>query len=603
MTARVRLAAVLTALIVCLWATTASAAEKVLRIGWPQAPQTLNPFVDLDGEDYMVWAINWETLVGYSPRDLSPIPGLARSWTISPDKRTVTFTLVEGARWSDGEPITSADVKYSLETLGRDGALFSSYTETISAIRTPDAETVVITTRTPDARIVGGLAVYILPEHIWGRHSVKELLGAFRPSMPLVGSGPFVVTRFQRGRIIEMRRNPHWRGRRPPFDAIQFIKYGTADAVERALQLGEVDYVHDAQSTSFERLGKLPDVETVSAPSPSFTQLAFNLCPPEICPDAKVNPAVRDRTVRQAIAYGIDRERINEIAARGTSFAGHGLLPEWYRTFYRIPGQDYPYDPGRANAMLDAAGWERGSDGVRGKDGMKLEFKLAVHTESPYAVQTAGLVAEMARAIGVKFTVDQMSPDRLTEITARTQDGKPAPDFDTFIWGWGGDTYDPSTLLNLLRTSAIGSSSDAYYSNPEYDRLYDEQLQEFDTDRRAELVHEMIDILQRDLPYLVLTVDPILEAYRSDRIENVELSCPQPGGDVLCEATSYAPLLTLAPPGAGTAGGGSDDDSGGGAGAAIAVGLAALFAIAAAGWAIVRRRRRTAGEPLEVEQQ
>jgi peptide/nickel transport system substrate-binding protein len=599
MSARARMAAVLAVLVACLWAAPANAAEKLLRIGWAQAPQTLNPFVDLDMEDFVVWAINWETLVGYSERDLSPVPGLARSWTISADKRSVTFKLQSGVRWSDGEPLTSADVKYSLQTLGRDGALFSSYTETIASIATPDPETVVIKTKRPDARIVGGLAVYILPEHVWGRHSVRELLGAFQPDVPLVGTGPFVVTKFQRGRMIEMTRNPHWRGARPTFDGIQFIKYGTADAVERALQLGEIDYVHDAQSTSFERLGKLPDVETVSAPSPNFTELAFNLCPRSICPDAKVNPALHDRTVRQAIAYGIDRERINEIAARGTSFAAHGLLPDYYKTFFKTPAQDYPYDPARANAMLDAAGWVRGSDGVRSKDGTELRFDLAVHTESPYTVQAARLVSEMARAIGVRFDVDQMSVDRLTEITTRKQGGKPAPDFDAFIWGWGGDTYDPSTLLNLLRTSAIGGSSDSYYSNPEYDRLYDEQLAEFDPARRAEIVGRMVDILQRDLPYLVLTVDPVLSAYRTDRIANAERSCPQPGGDVLCEAVSYAPLLRIAPPSAAAAAA----DDGGGSGALVVVLVVAVVGLGGALLIVARRRRRAASEPLEVEQE
>lgn len=602
MSARARVTVVLAALVVCLWATTANAAAKVLRIGWEQAPQTLNPYVDLDSEDFVVWAINWEALVGYSPRDLAPVPGLAREWSVSPDRKTITFRLVQGARWSDGEPITSADVKFSLESLGRHGALFSSYTETIRSIRTPDDETVVITTRTPDARIVGGLAVFILPEHVWGRHTTRELLGSFRPQMPMVGSGPFVVTRFVRGRIIEMERNPHWRGARPKFDGIQLIKYGTADAAERALQLGEVDYVQNVQSTSFERLGRQPEVETVAGPSPAFTQLAFNLCAPETCPDAKVNPAVRDRTVRQAIAYAIDRERINEIAARGTSFVGHGLLPEYYKTFFRTPAQDYPHDPGRANEMLDAAGWVRGDGGVREKDGMRLSFDLAVHTESPYAVQTAGLVAEMARDVGVELKVDKMSPDRLTEITTRTQDGRPAPDFDTFIWGWGGDTYDPSTLLNLLRTDAIGSSSDAFYSDAEYDRLYDEQLQEFDPVRRQQIVGQMIDILQRDLPYLVLTVDPMLEAYRSDRIENVELSCPQPDGDVLCAQVGYEPLLTLAPAGSGGgAAGASGSGDGGGSGAVIAL-VVALVLAGAVALVLVRRRRRAADEPLEVEQ-
>ena len=68
-----------------------------------------------------------------------------------------------------------------------------------------------------------------------------------------------------------------------------------------------------------------------------------------------------------------------------------------------------------------------------------------------------------------------MSVDKLTELTTRKVDGKMAPDFDTFIWGWGGDPYDPSMLLSLLTTKAIGGSSDSFYSNPEYDRLYDQQ--------------------------------------------------------------------------------------------------------------------------------
>jgi peptide/nickel transport system substrate-binding protein len=585
-------------LVACAGAAPAGAAEKMFRVGWAQAPQTLNPFVDLDSEDFVVWAINYDLLVGFSPKDLSPVPGIARSWTVSPDKKTVTFHLIRGAKWSDGKPITAADVKYSIDVLGGKGALFTAYTDDIASVRTPDPYTVVITTKQPDARTVGGLAIYILPKHVWGRHSVKELLGSFKPDFPMVGSGPYVVTKFQRGKIIEMRRNPHWRGARPKFDGIQFIKYGTQDAVERALQLGEIDYVHDAQSTSFARLGRLRNIKTVASPSPSFTELAFNLCSKAHCPAAQFNPAVQDRTVRQAIAYGIDRARINTIAARGTSFVGHGLLPQFYKSFFRIPAQDYAYDPDRANQMLDAAGWKRGSDGVRTKGGQKLSFDLAVRSESAYNVQAAGLVAEMARKIGVEFNVDSMSTDRLTEITTRAKDGKPAPDFDTFIWGWGGDSYDPSTLLNLLTTKAIGNSSDSFYSNPEYDRLYTQQLSQFDPATRAKTVARMIAISQRDLPYLVLTVDPVLEAYRTDRVSGAVLSCPQPGGDLLCEQTGYTPWLKLGPP---TAAAVAAEDAGGSSATGIIVAVVVVVLLLGLALVARARRRRAASEPLEVD--
>ena len=116
--------------------------------------------------------------------------------------------------------------------------------------------------------------------------------------------------------------------------------------------------------------------------------------------------------------------------------------------------------------------------------------------------------------------------DKLTEITTREVKGKMAPDFDTFIWGWGGDPYDPGLLLNLITTKAIGGSSDAFYSNPEYDRLYDQQSGEFDEAKRKEIVGQMIALAQRDLPYLVLTVDSALQAYRTDKLAKPKRSLP-----------------------------------------------------------------------------
>ncbi len=178
--------------------------------------------------------------------------------------------------------------------------------------------------------------------------------------------------------------------------------------------------------------------------------------------------------MRQAIAYAIDRKRINEIASRGTAFEGHGLLPEYYKAFYsaagrRLPARRRQGEPDARRRRLEA----RGEGGVREKGGQRLSFDLFVRSESQANIQAARLVREMTKPIGVDFKVKVVSVDKLTEITTRKVDGKMAPDFDTFIWGWGGDPYDPSLLLNLLTTKAIGASSDAFYSNPEYDRLYD----------------------------------------------------------------------------------------------------------------------------------
>ncbi len=571
-----------------------SSDDSVLRIGWAQDPQTLNPFVGLDEEDYNVWAMNWDLLVNFNPKDLSPAPGIAKSWTVSDDKKTITFKLDPDAKWSDGKPITSADVKWSLETLGSEGDLFTNYTSNVTRIDTPDPYTVVIHTSKPDARIIGGLFIYILPKHIWGEVPLKDLTGTYKPDLPLVGSGPYIVTEYEHGRIIRMERNPEFRGPEPAFDQVQYIKYGTQDAVERALQLGEVDAVVEVSSSNFARLGDEPNIETVASASPSYTELAFNLCPADKCPDAQFNPAVQDRDVRQAIAYAIDRERINTIAARDTSFPAHGILPEFYKSFYEIPEQDYPYDPEMGNQILDDAGWVMGDDGVREKDGERLEFDLYVRSESTYNIQAAKLVAEEAKEIGVQFNVQVVSVDKLTDLTIRKVDGKPAPDFDTFIWGWGGDPYDPSFLLSLFLSTEIGGLSDSFYDNPAYDKLFAEQAGTFDVAQRKEIIKRMVAITQRDLPYIVLTYDANLQAYRTDAIDNVTLSCPEgETGDIICEQVGYAPLLTMTP----AAGSGSGD--GGGQSPGLAVVAAIVFGVG--GWMLgARQSRKREREPLEL---
>jgi peptide/nickel transport system substrate-binding protein len=568
---------------------------QVLQIGWAQDPQTLNPFVALNEENYNVWSLNYDLLVNFSPDDLSPAPGIAESWEVSDDKRTVTFKLDPDKVWSDGEPVTSKDVKYSLEVLGAEGDLFAGYTSDIERISTPDDETVVIETKRPDARLVGGLFVYILPEHIWGKESISDLTGSYQPDLPLVGSGPYVVTEFSRGRIIRMERNPEWQGPEPSFAEVQFVKYGNQDAVERALRLGEIDMILEVEASSFERLTADPNIEAISAPSPAYTQLAFNLCSEQDCPDAQFNPAVQDPAVRQAVANAVDRNRINEIAAQGTSFVGHGVLPSYYRDFYEVPEQDYPYDPEVARQILDEAGWQDNGDDPRTKGGEELSFDLFARSESPYTQQAGKLIAEQAAEVGIEFNVQVVSDDKLTEATVREVDGKPAPEFDTFLWGWGGDPYDPSFILSVLTGGEIGGLSDSFWSNPEYDALYREQAGLFEVEERKRAIQEMVAVAQEDLPYLVITYDPELQAYRTDRISGIERTCPKgEDGDLICAQVSYEPLLSIEP-----ADGGSDDGGGGGT---VAIIIAAVVVLGAGAFFVIRSRRRRGGEPVELEE-
>ena len=183
-----------------------------------------------------------------------------------------------------------------------------------------------------------------------------------------------------------MERNPEWRGEAPAFDEIQFIKYGT-DRRRRARarpgrgRLRPRGRGRRPSSASASRT----DIETRAARRrPSYTQLAFNLCSAENCPDAQVQPGGRrTSTVRQAIAYAIDRERINEIAdPRHLVRRATGSCPSFYKSFYESPGAELPVrprarqpDPRRRRLGLN-------DDGVREKDGEALSFDLYVRSES-----------------------------------------------------------------------------------------------------------------------------------------------------------------------------------------------------------------------------
>ena len=193
----------------------------------------------------------------------------------------------------------------------------------------------------------------------------------------------------------------------------------------------------EVSAGEFARLGEQHDIETFQAASPAYTELAFNVCPAKICPDADRNPAIQDRAVRQAIAYSVDRERINAIAAQGTSFPAHGILPSFYKSFYEQPADDYPYDPEKAKQILDDAGWVDNGDGPRTKGDEELSFNLYVRSESPYNIQAAKLIAEEAGAVGIDFNVQVVSTDKLYDLTVRKVDGKPAPDLRHVHLGLG----------------------------------------------------------------------------------------------------------------------------------------------------------------------
>ena len=389
-------------------------------MGWAPGRPDAQPVRRQDEENFRIWAINWDLLVNFSPDDLSPVPGIAESWEVSPDKKTVTFKLIEGAKWSDGEPITSKDVKYSLDKLGTNGLIFTGYTSNVTSVETPDDHTVVIKTKQPDARIIGGLFIYMIPEHVYGKVPLKQLTRSFQPPLPMVGSGPYVVTEFERGRIVRMERNPNFRGEQPAFDEIQFIKYGTADAVERALRLGEIDAPMEARAGRASTSSGRP-----TASRPSRRRRRRSPSSPSTCARRSTAPT-RSSTRRSRTGRCGRRSRTPSTASASTRSPPQHLVP---RATACCPSTTRPGTSSRPTTTRTTRtrptrcsttpARRARATGRAQKGDVELSFDLFVRSESPQNIQAAKLVAEQAREIGVDFKVQVVSVDKLTEITTR----------------------------------------------------------------------------------------------------------------------------------------------------------------------------------------
>ena len=467
--------------------------------------------------------------MNFSPKDLTPVPGIAESWDVSDDKKTVTFHLDPDAKWSDGKPITSADVKYSLEVLGGNGALFTSYTENVTKIETPDAHTVVVKTSRPDARIVGGLFIYILPKHVWGKVPVSDLTGSYDPKLPLVGSGPFIVTDFQPNRITTMEKNPYFRGPEPKFDEIQFIRYGNQDAAERALQVGEVDMVPEVSRRRLRANRRAAQHRHAQGVITGVHADGVQQLPGEDLPGrrrsiprSRTRPSARPRPTRSTASAstrsppGTPRSRATESCRRSTSRSTSSRRRTTRSTRTR-----------RSRSSTTQAGQDNG-DGPRTKGGEELSFNLYVRSESPYDIQAAKLVAEEAKAVGHRVRRSGGQHRQAVRPHIRKVNGKPAPDLRHVHLGLGRRSLRPELpaqhphdrrdrrqlrLVLLEPRPTTGSIK--------------QQAGEFDIAERKEIIQRMVAITQRDLPYLVLTYDPNLQAYRTDRVANVEPVCPR----------------------------------------------------------------------------
>ena len=560
----------------------------VFTLGDDNDIDSMNPWVGVEAPAYLMYALNYDLLVNFSLEDLSPAPGLAESWEVSDDGLTWTFDIREGVTWHDGEPFTAHDVAYTFNRIleERQGCCID-YIRQAETVEATDDTTLVIQARRPTVQFLTAY-VYILPEHIWSELDEEEVK-TFENYPNPVGTGAFQVVEWEEGQFFRMEANPDYWGGAPNVDEVIYRIYQNEDALAQALLAGEIDFADTLGAGVFDSLVGQENIATNEASIPSFEEIGFNAGADENYPNSDGHPALKDVTVRRAIAHAIDKQTIVDRILLGHGTIGSTIVPP-VTDFYHYeptPEETIPFDIAEANRLLDEAGYEdTDGDGVREMPGggEPLHFRYFVRNEENSTVTTSEFVTDWLSQIGISTDVRGMSDTRLTNVI---YDGN----YDMFHWGWFPDA-DPDFILSVMtcgQRPPDGVWSDSFYCNDEYDAMYEEQQTTLDLEQRAEIVKEMQRIVYEDAPYVVLFYDRNLQAYREDRWTGF-IQQPAENGDLLAAYGPYS-YISIRPKGAEEGGTGeTGTTSSTGVPTAVWLGGIGLVLAAIVVWLLLRRR-------------
>lgn len=594
--------------------TPVAAADKLIyRIGTTQEIDSLNPFQAYLYSSYEAFILNYDVLVGFGPELEYAPTGFAESWTVSSDGKLYTFKIRSGMKWSDGQPATAKDVaftyNYILDSLKTDNPLTLFTLTKVTKVEAPDESTVVITLSDPSSLILGAY-IPILPEHIWKTITPAQANNEFANDPPVIGTGPFQAVEWQKGQFTRFARNPYYWGAKPAMDEVQFIYFANQDAMDQALKKGDLDAARSILPGQFKQLDDDPNIVGVNGSTNGFDQLAFNTY------DAKgkkgVGPSTKallDPKFRDALGYAVDKDLLVKQTLQGYGEPGSTAVPPVLKTWHYqpAPGELRTFDLDEAKKRLDAAGYlDSNGNGFReDKEGKEISLNLITPNTTAYYAQSASLIAEWYKQVGIKLNIQVLDKDTVTQYVTPPEAGGKA-NFDIELWGWGGSP-DPDFLLSIFTTGQIGGWSDSFYSNPAYDKLYDEQQIAPTQAERKVITDQMQQIVYRDAPYDILYYSSELQAYRIDKWHGYKLQ-PRDGGTpffsfgvetYLSLQAGPEPTPTPAAPSAGSGGAGSPAASPGtepGTPASsnslpLVVGIVALIAVVAVGLIVIRGRR------------
>jgi len=494
------------------------AAARELKIGVSQYPPTMNPMTaasvslslvnGMTRRPVTLYDQSWTLVCGLCVTLPTLENGLAKREALASGGEgiAITYQLRPEATWGDGTPVTSADVVFTWE-VGRhpqSGVVSGEGWRRILAIDVVDAKTFVLHVDrvTFDYNAFGS---ELLPAHLegpvfqadptaWRERSLFDS-DATNPGLYF---GPYRIRQVIPGSEIVLERNPTWYGAAPAFDRIRFITVSSTATLEANLLSGAIDMIAGElglaidQALAFERRHGA-EYQVLYQAGLFYEHMDINL----------TQGAVADRAVRQALLHAIDRQALSDRLFGGKQpVANSPVSPLDQNLAADLPA--YPYDPGKAAALLEAAGWLPGADGIRVKDGQRLTLSMTTTAGDRTRELVQQVLQAQWKAAGIEVRIDN-HPARVLfgDVLRERKYG------DLALFGW--IAAPSSTQRTLLYSTEVPSAANDWsgqnytgYANPEMDRLIDAIELELDPEKRRLLWAEMQRLYMTDLPALPL---------------------------------------------------------------------------------------------------
>ncbi len=485
-------------------------------------PKNLNPALNsasptLDLAMFIYsWTVRYDQNAHPVPDALREIPTIANG-DVSKDGLTLKYKLRPNIKWQDGVALTCNDLKFSWQVVmnTHNNVITTDGFKDIGSIDCRDPAVAVIHMKKLYAPFLQQLwsvngNVPILPEHILAKYNDDK--GSFNTApfnaLP-IGSGPFKVVAWHRGQDVELVANPDFYLGAPKLKRVIYKILPDENTAVTQLQTHELDLLALGTGLKWPEYASLAadprnGLKALRVDAFAWSHVDFNL----------KQPIVSDLQVRRAIAYGTDRSEIINKVQHGSGIPADTDQQPHYSWAFTTDVSHYPYDPAKAKALLDADGWKVGPDGIRVKNGQRLEFTLSTQTESSNGKATQTVLQRQWRDIGIQADVKNYPSSQFFDNSTNgiIQGGH----YDVAIFSWLGAADPDDSAIYSADNLAPKGQNGMLWNNARATAAMNDALKTIDQPRRKRDYIVVQQQLTRDIPTIILYFNRIPYVYNKD---------------------------------------------------------------------------------------